>query len=221
MDRPAFRFIAWDFDGTLVDSRPLIEAGMGHTLRALGLPGSLMETWLACVGLPLEAGIARTFGPLGLDHATVLKAYRGFAHAEEERLLRPFEGIPDLLDTLRARGVRMGIATSKRRAPLLRQVAQFGWEAAFDPIVTPDEVTHGKPHPESLDLMGALTGLAATEMLMVGDTPFDLDMARAAGVPSLAVGHGFADSAALAACDPLAYAPDTAALRDILLAWTA
>lgn len=221
MAGPAFRFIAWDFDGTLVDSRPLIEAGMGHTLRTLGLPASLMETWLGCVGLPLEAGIAHTFGPLGLDHATVLKAYRSFAHAEEERLLRPFDGIPDLLDTLRDRGVRMGIATSKRRTPLLRQVARFGWETAFDPIVTPDEVTHGKPHPESLELMGALTGLAAAEMLMVGDTPYDLDMARAAGVPSLAVGHGFADAGALAASEPLAFAPDTAALRDILLAWTA
>ena len=55
---------------------------------------------------------------------------------------------------------------------------------------------------------------------MVGDTPFDLDMARAAGVPSLAVGHGFYAQEALAACGPRAYAPDTAALRDILLAWS-
>ena len=49
--------------------------------------------------------------------------------------------------------------------------------------------------------------------------PFDLDMARAAGVPSLAVGHGFYSQEALAACGPRAYAPDTAALKDILLAW--
>jgi phosphoglycolate phosphatase-like HAD superfamily hydrolase len=67
--------------------------------------------------------------------------------------------------------------------------------------------------------MQARTGLAPEDILMVGDTPFDLDMARAAGVPSLAVGHGFYPQEALAACDPRAYAPDTAALRDILLAW--
>ena len=215
------RFIAWDFDGTLVDSRPLIEAGMTHTLKALGLPMDLMDTWLSCVGLPLEAGIAHTFGPLGLDEPAVMKAYRGFAHAEEEHLLRPFPGIPELLEVLQSRGVAMGIVTSKRRIPILRQAARFGWEHTFSPIITPDEVTHGKPHPESMELLQTLTGLAAQDILMVGDTPFDLDMARAAGVPSLAVGHGFYGQEALAACGPRAYAPDTAALRDILLAWTA
>lgn len=213
------KLIAWDFDGTLVDSRPLIEAGMAHALDALGQPRSVMAEWLKYVGLPVEAGIRNTFGPLGLDGDTVLKAYRSFGHVEHEHLLRPFEGISELLAELRSRGQRMGVATSKRTVPLMRQLARFGWETWFDPIVTPDDVTHGKPHPESLVLMQARTGLAAEEILMVGDTPFDLDMAKAAGVPSLAVGHGFYPEAALAACGPRAYAPDTAALRDILLAY--
>lgn len=213
------KLIAWDFDGTLVDSRPLIEAGMAHALDALGQPRSVMDEWLKYVGLPVEAGIRNTFGPLGLDYDTVLKAYRSFGHVDHEDLLQPFAGIPELLQELRARGQRMGVATSKRMVPLMRQLARFGWEAWFDPIITPDDVTHGKPHPESLEKMLALTGLAPEEVLMVGDTPFDLDMARDAGVPSLAVGHGFYSQEALAACGPRAYAPDTAALRDILLAW--
>jgi len=213
------KLIAWDFDGTLVDSRPLIETGMAHALDALGQPRSVMETWLLQVGLPVEVGIRNTFGHLGLDHDTILKAYRSFGHVEHETLLQPFEGIPELLAELRSRGVRMGLATSKRTVPLLRQVALMGWEGLFDPIITPDDVTHGKPHPETLERMQALTGLGPEELLMVGDTPFDLDMARAAGVPSLAVGHGFYSQEALAACAPRAFAPDTAALRDILVAW--
>jgi len=213
------KLIAWDFDGTLVDSRPLIEAGMAHALDALGLPRSVMAEWLKYVGLPVEAGIQNTFGPLGLGVETVLKAYRSFGHAEQEHLMKPFEGIPDLLTELRGRGQRMGVATSKRTIPLMRQMTQFGWETFFDPIITPDDVTYGKPHPESLELMLARTGLQPEDILMVGDTPFDLDMAAAAGVPSLAVGHGFYGEAALAACGPRAYAPDTAALREILLAW--
>lgn len=213
------KLIAWDFDGTLVDSRPLIEAGMAHALNALGQPRSVMQEWLKYVGLPVEAGIRNTFGPLGLDTDTVLKAYRSFGHAEHEHLMQPFEGIPDLLADLHGRGQRMAVVTSKRRLPLLRQMAQWDWEPLFDPIITPDEVTHGKPHPESLEKLQALTGLAAGDILMVGDTPFDLDMAAAAGVPSLAVGHGFYPQAALAACGPRAYAPDTAALRDILLSY--
>ncbi len=213
------KLIAWDFDGTLVDSRPLIEAGMAHALDALGLPRSVMAEWLKYVGLPVEAGIRNTFGPLGLDYDVVLKAYRSFGHVDHEYLLQPFEGIPGLLAELRERGQRMAVATSKRTVPLMRQLARFGWDTFFEPIVTPDDVVNGKPHPESLELILRRTGLTPAEVLMVGDTPFDLDMARAAGVPSLAVGHGFYSQEALAACGPRAYAPDTAALRDILLAW--
>lgn len=212
------KLIVWDFDGTLADSRPLIEAGMAHALDALGRPRSLMAEWLRYVGLPVEEGIRRTFADLDLD--TVLKAYRSFGHADHEDLMKPFEGVSDLLLELRSRGQAMAIATSKRRVPLLRQLEGFGWTGLFDPIITPDEVTHGKPHPESLDLIMSMTGLGAGDLLMVGDTPFDLDMARAAGVPSLAVGHGFYSEPQLAACGPRAYAPDTAALRDILLAWS-
>ena len=212
------KLIVWDFDGTLADSRPLIEAGMGHALDALGQPRALMAEWLRYVGLPVEEGIRRTFPELDLD--TVLKAYRSFGHADHEHLMRPFEGVDDLLRELRGRGQAMAIATSKRRTPLLRQLDGFGWTGFFDPIVTPDEVTHGKPHPESLELIMKTTGLRAGELLMVGDTPFDLDMAKAAGVPSLAVGHGFYSEPQLAACGPRAYAPDTAALRDILLSFS-
>lgn len=212
------KLIVWDFDGTLADSRPLIEAGMAHALDALGRPRARMAEWLKYVGLPVEEGIRRTFPELDLD--TVLKAYRSFGHADHEDLMKPFEGVDDLLRELRTRDQAMAIATSKRRVPLLRQLAGFGWTDLFDPIVTPDEVSHGKPHPESLDLILKLTGLTADDLLMVGDTPFDLDMAKAAGVPGLAVGHGFYSEPQLAACGPRAYAPDTAALRDILLAWT-
>ncbi|HXC17211.1 MAG TPA: HAD family hydrolase [Holophagaceae bacterium] len=215
------KLIVWDFDGTLADSRPLIEAGMAHALGALGQPRALMGEWLTYVGLPVEEGIRRTFDPVGLDMDTVLKAYRSFGHADHEHLMKPFEGVSELLLELKARGQAMAIATSKRRVPLLRQLEGFGWTGLFDPIITPDEVAQGKPHPESLELIQKLTGLGAEDLLMVGDTPFDLDMARAAGVPSLAVGHGFYSEPRLAACAPRAYAPDTAALRDILLAWSA
>ncbi len=211
--------LVFDFDGTLVDSRPLIEAGMRHALDQLNLPHHHMEMWLDCVGLPVEVGIQRTFGPLGLEVEDVLPAYRSFGHADHEELIRPFEGMDDLLHRLKAAGVPMGIATSKRRVPLLRQLEQFGWTQFFDPIVTPDEVTHGKPHPESLELIQKLTGRRADELLMVGDTSFDLEMAQRAGVPSVAVGHGHHAPEVLGRYHPRAFAPDTAALGDILSAY--
>jgi HAD superfamily hydrolase (TIGR01509 family) len=214
------KLIIWDFDGTLADTRPIIEAGMDHTLENLGLDPGLREAWLQCVGLPVEEGIQRTFGPLGLDLAQVLAAYRGFKHTEHEYLIKGFDGITELLEELRAQGTPMAIASSKRGQALRRQLKVLGWEGFFDPIITPDEVRNGKPDPESLRLCLAAHGLAPGDAVMVGDTPYDLDMARRAQVPSVAVGHGFSSEAAMAGYGPLAYAPDTAALRDILLAWS-
>jgi phosphoglycolate phosphatase len=214
------RLIVWDFDGTLADSRPLIVAGMEHALKALGLqdlPG-IREEWLSQVGLPVEEGLHNIFGKLDLDPAEVLNAYRSFDWIANEHLLQPFPGMSALVHELHDREVKMAIASSKRTAPLQRQVTTLGWAGCFDPIVTPDDVRLGKPHPESLELCLKFHGLEPGEALMIGDTPFDLEMAQRAGVPSVAVGHGFYGREALLECEPKAYAPDVPALRTILLA---
>jgi HAD superfamily hydrolase (TIGR01509 family) len=214
------KLIIWDFDGTLADTRPIIEAGMDHALGVLGLDPGLRETWLESVGLPVEEGIQRTFGPLGIGLDEVVKAYRSFKHTEHDSMLKGFDGIHELLDELRAAGIPMAIASSKRGQALRRQLKVLGWEGYFDPIVTPDEVAAGKPDPESLRVVLAAHGLAPADAVMVGDSTYDLDMAQRAGVPSVAVGHGFSSQEAMAAYGPRAFAPDTAALRDILLAWS-
>lgn len=214
------KLIIWDFDGTLADSRPLIVAGMQHTLEQLGKPESLMREWLKYVGLPVEDGIRQTFHPgtdAELEH--ILQVYRGFGHAEHMHLIQPFAEMTPLLEDLRKRGMPMALATSKRLKPLSGQIRAFGWEGFFDPIVTPDDVTHAKPHPESLFLCLKAHGLAPADVVMVGDTRFDLEMARSAGIPGLAVGHGFHGKDELMKAGPRAYAPDVAALREILFSW--
>jgi len=213
------RLIVWDFDGTLADSRPLIEAGMEHALRGLGLqdiPG-IRESWLSQVGLPVEEGLERTFADLGVDPAEVLRVYRSFDWLAHEYLLKPFPGMSELVHEFHGLGMKMAIASSKRTIPLTRQVATFGWSGCFDPIVTPDDVRIAKPHPESLEICLKAHGLEPAEAVMVGDTPFDLEMARRADVSGVAVGHGFYGREALLACEPLAYAGDVPELRNILL----
>lgn len=214
------RLIIWDFDGTLADTRPVIEAGMDHTLEVLGLDPGLRDQWLKCVGLPVEEGIQRTFGHLGIGLEPVAQAYRSFKHLEHEYLIKGFDGMTELLEELRGLGLPMAIASSKRGTPLRRQLKALGWEGYFDPLVTPDEVRLAKPDPESLFLCLAAHHVEAADAVMVGDTTYDLDMAQRAGVPSVAVGHGFSSQEAMAAFQPRAYAPDVPALRDILLAWS-
>jgi len=214
------KLVIWDFDGTLADTRPIIEAGMDHALKGLGLPGTVREEWLKYVGLPLEEGIRRTFNPLGIQEEQVLPVYRSFQHINHEHLIKGFAGMTELLAELHRRGVLQAVASSKRGNPLIRQVAALGWAPYLHPLVTPDEVAHAKPDPESILLVLKILGVDPKDAVMVGDTPFDLDMARRAGVRSVGVGHGFYGEEALAEFGPMAYAPDTAALAEILLAWS-
>lgn len=176
------------------------------------------EAWLACVGLPVQDAIERTFVPLGLTYAEVYPVYRSFDWPGSEGLIRPFAGMPELLAELHAAGVRMAIASSKRGEPLRRQAARFAWQPYFDPIITPDEVgTATKPHPESLWQALRAHDLAPGDAVMVGDTPFDLEMARRAGVPGIGVAHGFYGSADLEAWGPVGCARDAEGLRELLL----
>ena len=156
------KLIIWDFDGTLADTRPIIEAGMDHTLRALGLDPGIREEWLQCVGLPVEEGILRTFGPRGFEVAPVLLAYRSFRHQEHESLIKGFDGITELLAELKRRGLLQAIASSKRGEPLRRQVAALEWAAFLNPLVSPDEVAKAKPDPESIHLILAELGVEKT-----------------------------------------------------------
>lgn len=212
------KLFIFDFDGTLVDSKPIIEAGMAHTLDLLGFPPDLREEWLKYVGLPVEEGIRRTF-PLDetLTLEKVVASYRTFDHQGHEPLIRAFQGIPELIAELRGQGRPMAIATSKRNRGLRPTMGRLGWSDWFDPIITPDEVASGKPHPESLHQIMERTNREPEDCLMIGDTPFDIDMATAAGMPSLAVGYGMYSGAALAPHQPRYYASDVPALRDILL----
>ncbi len=212
------RLIVWDFDGTLIDSRPQIEAGMDHALGLMELGPEIREEWLKYVGLPVRDGIEGTFGPRGMTFEEVYPVYRSFDWLGSEDLIQPFPGISALLAELHAAGVKMAIASSKRGEPLRRQAARFGWEPYFDPIITPDEVGDAtKPHPESLAQALTAHGIEPEEALMVGDTPFDLDMAKRAGVPSVGVTHGFYGLEALEAWGPIGCVHDAEGLRALLL----
>jgi phosphoglycolate phosphatase-like HAD superfamily hydrolase len=213
----ALKLIVWDFDGTRANTRPLIEDGMSFALKTLGKPTSLMDKWLACVGLPVEEGLRRTFGVVdGPEMDRILRLYRSYDWAGNTHLIQPFPGMKELVADLAAKGVRQAIATSKRFKALEPQLEAFGWTDAFFPVVTPDRIRFPKPHPESLEVCLEAHGLRSEEALMIGDTLYDLDMANAAGVPCIGVTYGFASEDQLSVAAPLACAADVDELRGIL-----
>jgi len=212
------KLVVWDFDGTLADTRPLIEDGMQFALKALGKPNALMDKWLACVGLPVEEGLRRTFDICDdSEMHNILDIYRSYDWAGNTHLIRPYQGMRELVAELNDKGVKQAIATSKRFKALEPQLANFGWTDTFFPIITPERVTHPKPHPESLEKCLNSHKLRPEDALMIGDTLYDLDMANAAKVPCIGVTYGFANEKQLSSAAPLACANDVSELREILL----
>ena len=186
------RLIIFDLDGTLIDSAQMILAAQGRAFRSLGLVVPPDAALLSVVGLSLP----ETFLTLcGVDApiAALAEAYKAaWRHLlAEGRAPLPYDGADDLVRMLAARaGNVLGIATGKTRKGVDDLVVQFGWDGLFRTIQTADSAP-SKPHPGMILQALAHMGIAATECVMIGDTSFDIDMARSAGVRSVAVTWGF------------------------------
>ncbi len=189
--------IIWDVDGTLVDSQATIIAAMSQAFDAVGLAVPTDRDIRSIVGLSLERGFERLL-PAADQHAisALADAYRRAYFERRERLGTPgtspfYPGIRPLLDRLHAMDrVLMAIATGKSRRGVDLLVQGHGLEGYFICRETAD--THpSKPHPSMiLDILDQ-TGLSPEAAVMVGDTSFDMDMARAAGVRSIGVTWGY------------------------------
>jgi phosphoglycolate phosphatase len=199
------RLVLFDVDGTLVDSQHAILAAMGEAFAACGLAAPAREAVLSIVGLSLPQAMAR-LAPEADDglRGRLADAYREafFAQRSAPGGGPPsplFPGMRALLDDLAARPeVLLGVATGKARRGLDHLCAVHGLEAHFVTRQTAD-LNPSKPHPAMVLAALAETGVEPRHAVMVGDTTFDVEMARAAGIPAIGVGWGYHDGAALAA----------------------
>ncbi|MGF1477192.1 MAG: HAD-IA family hydrolase [Geminicoccaceae bacterium] len=191
---PSPKLILFDCDGTLVDSAAMISATMETAFRETGLtPPDPSET-RAVVGLSLAQAMAR----LAQDQAEetqrrLVDAYREafVIKRQDDTLLEPlYEGITDLLADFAARGLLMGVATGKSRAGLDAVLARHGIAERFITLQTADNHP-SKPHPAMVERAMAEAGCGPGETAVVGDTSFDMEMARAAGAYALGVSWGY------------------------------
>lgn len=179
------RAVLYDFDGTLADTTELVMECYRHTMqRHLGeVPPT--EEWLRGFGTPLEVQINR-FARSAAERRDMLETYRWFQEEQAERLVRPFEGALETLDTLRARGFELAIVTSRHRESTLRGIDLCGLTDRFREIVTPEDVAAPKPHPEPVLHALARLGVEPEEAVFVGDSPHDMASGREAGTETAA-----------------------------------
>ena len=201
-DRPVnlghYRLVVFDCDGTLVDSQHNIVAAMIEAWRRHGLADPTPEQIRRQVGLTLEIAIERMLG--GADRggdsvsiAALAETYREIVHDLRARadLDEPmFDGMRELILALEAPEIFLGVATGKNRVGLEHTLHALGLRERFHTLQTADRC-RSKPDPEMVIRAMEETANAPESTVVIGDTSFDMEMARAAGATPIGVGWGY------------------------------
>ncbi len=187
------RLAIFDLDGTIVDSQHNIIAAVEEVARIGGLDCPARESIPQVIGLSLVEALAKLFPTVDPKvHETLDREYR---QAFIRMRMRPdydeplFAGTHELLDALDKEGILLGIATGKAKRGVTSVLERHGLSTRFVSIQTPDDAP-GKPHPGMVLRCLAETGAAPENTVVIGDTSYDIEMARAARVNAIGVSWG-------------------------------
>jgi phosphoglycolate phosphatase len=189
MPDPRYSLIVFDWDGTLMDSASGIVECIQEASREMGLPVPSRERASHVIGLGLMDSLRFAVPDLpDSGYAAFADLYRKHFLARQGAMVL-FPGVKALLERLCASGYRLAVATGKSRRGLDRALADSGLAGCFAASRCADE-TNPKPHPAMLNELMAQLGHAPKDLLMIGDTSHDLDMASSASVDAVAVTYG-------------------------------
>lgn len=198
-----YELLIFDWDGTLVNSIGRIVAALHMAARECNLPPRSDDELKGIIGLGLPEVVVALYPDL--NDAELAHRYCR-AYSEQYLLLEStpsqlFPGVAEAMAAFRAAGYQLAVATGKGRHGLNRVLADQGWSEFFDITRCADE-TASKPEPLMLEQILQFCGVPAERALMVGDSVFDLQMARNAGMDSVAVGYGAQSLETLRHCGP-------------------
>ncbi len=185
---PPITTALFDLDGTILDTIGLILASYQHVHETFLTDHPLdPDHYRSRLGVPLWGVFAEWVGddPARIDQ--LVEDYRAHNRQFHDEMVSAFAGVPEMLTQLREKGIRTAIVTSKMRDAAMRGLELVGLADQFDGMVSVDEVTHHKPHPEPVVKALSMLGAQPGESIFVGDAPADIGAGRAAGVRTGAV----------------------------------
>ena len=195
------RGILFDNDGTLVDTYELLLTSFRHATRVVLGEQLPDEVLMARVGTPLAEQM-KDFTDDPATQQELLRVYRAFNEERHDNVVRAFPGIADALAALQARGLKLGVVTSKMHALTQRGLVATGIDRFMDCLVGADDCPRFKPEPDPILVGCEKLGLSPAECMYVGDSPFDIQAGNAAGCTTVAVLWGMFSEADLAAEHP-------------------
>lgn len=197
------RLALFDCDGTLVDSQYSIVASMQRAFTEHSLVPPQAEAVRAIIGLHLDEAISQLAPAQSADGiAGLCDSYRhAFValHHDPDFTDALYEGVPDMLARFEQLGWVLGVATGKSRSGLQRVLERFDLKGRFVTLKTADDGP-GKPDPFIVREAMAEAGAVAGSCVVIGDTSFDMLMARNAGTGSIGVSWGYHPAEELSRC---------------------
>lgn len=197
-----FKLLVFDWDGTLMDSEAQIVATVKAAAADLDLPILAASQIRDIIGLGLYEALNRLYPDHLEFHERLIERYRHYYLASTTVRSLPFTGGIETLADLHRQGYLMAIATGKGRRGLDAVLDETGYRGLFHATRCADEC-HSKPHPQMLLEIMELLNVTAADTLMIGDSEYDMHMARNAGTAALAVTYGVHTLERLLDCGPL------------------
>ena len=193
------KLIIFDCDGTLADTKENIILTFQMTMKELGVEIKSRQECAATIGLTLEDAFKVLYPGMAAEKYILLRDTYRRIFKENRKILVPglFPEVMETLEELRRRGYLMSIASSRQSPSLQSFLEDMKIAHLFEYAVGGDNVEHPKPAPDAVLQILRHYNLSAEEAFVVGDMPFDINMATNAGVKSCGVTWGNADAAQL------------------------
>lgn len=193
------KLVIFDFDGTLADTKENIILTFQMTMKELGVEIKSRQECAATIGLTLEDAFKVLYPGMAAEKYILLRDTYRRIFKENRKILVPglFPEVMETLEELRRRGYLMSIASSRLSPSLHSFLEDMKIAHLFEYAIGGDNVEHPKPAPDAVLQILRHYNLSAEEAFVVGDMPFDINMATNAGVKSCGVTWGNADAAQL------------------------
>jgi pyrophosphatase PpaX len=208
--------VLFDLDGTLLDTNELIIQSFLHAVQVHGLAPILREDIIGQMGKPLIEQISLFSKRTEVDD--IVGSYREFNLRKHDEMVLIFPKVKETLAALHAQGIKLGVVTSKVRLTVGRGLELFDLIPYLSAIITSDDVSQPKPHPESVLLALSRLDSEPENTLMVGDSQYDLLAAQGANVRSAGVAWSLQGEAVLRQFNPNYILQDMEDLLEIVAA---
>ncbi|MBR3658626.1 MAG: HAD-IIIA family hydrolase [Bacteroidaceae bacterium] len=189
------KLVIFDLDGTLLNTIADLAAGVNHTLAAHDLPQHTIDEYTLMVGNGMRKLIMRALpGELAADDAVVDSMLAEFLSYYADHIdvhTKPYPGVPELISTLSAQGYKLAVASNKIQAGAEKLIQKFFPDTDFVAVMGNSPLYPLKPDAALVEYIMDKAGTDRAHTVMVGDSGTDIQTARNAGIPVIAVSWGF------------------------------